>query len=62
MEMTEEKRGIWLNFPECTLEDGEIRAIKQQSFIHSVARKLRTLDPMDITYEQAVKVREIFNW
>lgn len=43
-------------------EDGEIEAITQQSFIHSVARKLHTLDPMDITYEQAVKVREIFNW
>lgn len=43
-------------------EDGEIKAIKQQSFIHSVARKLHILDPVDITYEQAVKVKEIFNW
>ena len=43
-------------------EDGEIEAIQQQSLIHSVARKLHILDPVDITYEQAVKVMEIFNW
>lgn len=43
-------------------EDGEIEAIQQQSLIQAVARKLHILDPVDITYEQAVKVREIFNW
>jgi hypothetical protein len=43
-------------------EDGEIEAINKQSLIHSVAHKLHILDPVDITYEQAVKVREIFNW
>jgi hypothetical protein len=43
-------------------EDGEIEAIKKQTLIHAVARKLHTLDPLDITYEQAVKIKEIFNW
>ena len=43
-------------------EDGEIEAINKQLLIHSVARKLHILDPVDITYEQAVQVREIFNW
>ena len=43
-------------------EDGELEAIKQNQIVHSVARKLHILDPVDITYEQAVKVKEIFNW
>lgn len=43
-------------------EDGEIEAIGQQTLIHSVALKLRRLDPVDITYEQAIKIKEIFNW
>lgn len=43
-------------------KDGEMEAICQQSLIHSVARKLRTLDTLDITYEQAIKIKEIFNW
>ncbi len=43
-------------------EDGELEAIGQQTLIHSVALKLRRLDPVDITYEQAIKIKEIFNW
>lgn len=42
--------------------DGEIEAINNEQFVQSVIRKLRLLDPVDITYEQAVKVKEIFNW
>ena len=43
-------------------EDGELEAISQQKLIHYVVRKLHILDQTDITYEQAVKVREILNW
>lgn len=43
-------------------EDGEMEAICQQSLIHSVAIQRRRLDPLDITYEQAIKIKEIFNW
>lgn len=30
--MTEEKRGIWLNFPECTPEDGEQVVVKRNGW------------------------------
>lgn len=31
-EMTEEKRGIWLNFPECTPEDGVQVVVKRNGW------------------------------
>lgn len=30
--MTEEKRGIWLNFPECTPDDGEQVVVKRNGW------------------------------
>ena len=30
--ITEEKRGIWLNFPECTPEDGEQVVVKRNGW------------------------------
>lgn len=43
-------------------EEGEIESIKQNQIVHYVVRKLHILGSADITYEQAVKVKEIFNW
>lgn len=43
-------------------EDGEIEAIRQQQIVQSIVHKLQILDPVNITYEQAIKVKEILNW
>lgn len=31
-EMTEDKRGVWLNFPECTPDDGEQVVVKRNGW------------------------------
>jgi hypothetical protein len=35
MEMAEEKRGVWLNFPEYTPEDGEQVVVKRNGWYES---------------------------
>jgi hypothetical protein len=36
MERTEEKRGIWLNFPECKPEDGEQVVISRYGTFYEI--------------------------
>ena len=45
----------WISLP----NEGEVEALKRQKFIEDVVSRLNKLTARDITYEQAVKIKEV---
>lgn len=45
----------WISLP----KEGEIEELKRQKFIEDVVSRLNKLKAQDITYEQAVKIKEV---
>ena len=45
----------WITIP----KEGEIEAIKRQKFIMDVVSEMKKLTARDVTYEQAVKIKEV---
>ena len=45
----------WITIP----EEGEVEQLKRQKFIGNVVSRLNKLTARDVTYEQAVKIKEV---
>ena len=45
----------WISIP----KEGEVEALKRQKFIEDVVSRLNNLTARDVTYEQAVKIKEV---
>lgn len=45
----------WISLP----KEGEVGALKRQKFIGAVVSRLNKLTARDVTYEQAVKIKEV---
>lgn len=45
----------WITIP----EEGEVEQLKRQKFIENVVSRLDKLTARDVTYEQAVKIKEV---
>lgn len=47
--------GTYISIP----REGEIESLKEKAFVWSIIRKLGNLSEKDITYDQAVKIKEV---